>query len=214
MALVPDSLAHPVRLRLARRLVDGGPATFPELVRAGGAHRNTVRRHLETLVREGILRRAPSVPAGRGRPVARYELSADGMPGDRGVEGLAAALASTLSKLRVPAGRLAGIGRAWGRRIARDRDVRAADLPRLLRPLGFDARLRGAAIELRKCPCPRVLPEKPALVCRLAIAIVEGMIHEAGGRVVASRHDPSARRCSAVLANRRAARTGHRNFPV
>ena len=72
-----------------------------------------------------------------------------------------------------------------------------------LTELGFSARVIDDRVELSECPCPVASPHRPALICDLADSVMNGA---AGGteetpRVIAQRHDPGRRRCSARLAN-------------
>jgi hypothetical protein len=75
-------------------------------------------------------------------------------------------------------------------------------LPAALERLGFDARLDGNELVLSACPCRLVSPDRPELVCNLAIAVTEGVLAGCGSslHVSARTHDPERRRCAAVLA--------------
>jgi hypothetical protein len=54
---------------------------------------------------------------------------------------------------------------------------------------------------LTGCPCPLISPERPALVCKLVDAVVDGILDGSGSSLHAVRHehDPVGRSCSAVL---------------
>jgi len=69
-----EVLADPVRLRIVRRLAQNAPASLPQLAEAAGVHRNTLRPHIEELEDAGLIVRAETEPAGRGRPPIRYRL--------------------------------------------------------------------------------------------------------------------------------------------
>jgi predicted ArsR family transcriptional regulator len=76
-------------------------------------------------------------------------------------------------------------------------DAQPGPLERALGGMGFDARLDGETLQLADCPCPRLLPERPELICELALAVAKGV---AGDVQVTDRaHDPRERRCSARL---------------
>ena len=70
--------------RVARALLEGGPATASELARTLGSSATVVRRHLDSLVAEGLVswtERRPFGPAparGRGRPARVFALTDDG----------------------------------------------------------------------------------------------------------------------------------------
>jgi len=52
------------------------PLTQAALVRVTGLHPNTVREHLENLVRRGLVARSLAEPEGRGRPAWLYASTA------------------------------------------------------------------------------------------------------------------------------------------
>jgi DNA-binding transcriptional ArsR family regulator len=80
------------RAAILDRLRDQPEAlTQAALVAATGLHPNTVREHLEGLLRRGLVHRFKAEPAGRGRPAWLYEATAG--PGSGEYAGLAAALA-------------------------------------------------------------------------------------------------------------------------
>jgi hypothetical protein len=76
--------------------------------------------------------------------------------------------------------------------------------------LGFHAALDGDVVTLSGCPCRLVLPDRPELVCRLAVAVVDGLAAASGDRlrVRASTHDPATRTCELRLGRRRRAALG------
>ena len=55
---------------------------------------------------------------------------------------------------------------------------------------------------LSSCPCRLVSPDRPELICNLAVAVVDGILAGSGSplRVTARAHDPQQRRCAAALA--------------
>jgi DNA-binding transcriptional ArsR family regulator len=71
-----EALADPIRLGIVRHLAARGSASRTELARAVAAVPETVRRHLLSLERAGVVERlAPEADSGsRGRPPARYKL--------------------------------------------------------------------------------------------------------------------------------------------
>ncbi len=71
-----DVVAHPVRLRMLRRLSDGRYASIRELTEIGHASKGTLRRHLDALAVLGIVRehRGESDGLTQGRPASCYSL--------------------------------------------------------------------------------------------------------------------------------------------
>lgn len=198
-----DAIADPLRLRLVRRL-SAGPATLSELAAAAGAHANTTRPHVAALEEAGVVRREPGEPAGRGRPADRYLLARDWTPPTGDFRGLAELLATLLIRGRPDPDELRRTGMEWGRWLAGRPGARdpGRELPRALERLGFDARVEDRVLLLASCPCPLVAPDRPDLVCRLALAVTDGVLAGSGSRmrVAGGDHDPKRRNCSATLA--------------
>jgi DNA-binding transcriptional ArsR family regulator len=74
-----EAVADPVRLRILRCLSEHARATVPEIARAADASRQTVRRHLDSLVAFGVVTRVPGLSNGErvGRPATIYHLASD-----------------------------------------------------------------------------------------------------------------------------------------
>lgn len=198
-----DAVADPVRSRLVRRLASGGPASLEELADAAGIHPNTARSHLAALEADGFLERHRSPTEGPGRPRTIFSLRESWTVPDDGFLAMAELLGAALGATRPDARALRRLGARWGRKaVAAARPEDASDeLLRILARLGFDARVEGDRLLLTGCPCPLISHERPALVCRLVDAVVEGILDGAGSGLTAVRaeHDPAARSCSAVL---------------
>ncbi|GJF11854.1 transcriptional regulator [Mycolicibacterium cyprinidarum] len=182
LAVLEDVRAHaPVR-------VAGAAARL-------GVHANTVREHLDALVGLGRVERTTETPGGRGRPAALYRPSgADPVVQARDFAGLAAALAGHLARTSSdPESDARAAGMQWGRELI-DGAVGADDDPRgavldILTRLGFapdaddsevvaDGAPRGIA--LRRCPLLEVARRYPAVVCRVHLGIVEGLLEQLG----------------------------------
>jgi predicted ArsR family transcriptional regulator len=159
-----------------------------------GGHANTVREHLDALVELGLVQRTTESPGGRGRPAALYRPSgADPVVSARDFAGLATALAGHLARTSSDPERDARrAGMDWGRELideagATDENPRRTVLDILTR-LGFapdsdgevDADGVERGIALRACPLLDVARRYPAVVCRVHLGIVEGLLEELG----------------------------------
>jgi predicted ArsR family transcriptional regulator len=203
MVSMLDAVADPVRARLVRRLASGGPASLEELADAAGVHPNTARSHLAALENEGFLERRRLPTDKPGRPRTIFSLRESWTVPDDGFLAMAELLGAALGATRPDARALRRLGARWGRKAveaARPEDA-YDELLRILARLGFDARVEGNRLLLTGCPCPLISPERPALVCRLVDAVVDGILDGAGSGLTAvrSEHNPAARSCSAVL---------------
>jgi predicted ArsR family transcriptional regulator len=207
-----DAIADPLRLRIVRHL-DGAPgATLQELADAAGVHLNTIRPHAAALEDAGVVVRAAAPPAGRGRPRVEYRLAGDWSPPTSDFRGLAELLAAALMRGGHGPEELRAVGLEWGRYLhgrPGGHDV-ARDVPDALEQLGFEARVDDSTLRLTGCPCSRVLPDRPELICELAVAVADGVLAGSGSdvRVGAREHDPEAHRCQLHLEH--AARPGAR----
>ncbi|HEU0315785.1 MAG TPA: helix-turn-helix domain-containing protein [Solirubrobacteraceae bacterium] len=198
-------VADPVRLAIVRRLSSRGSATLGELAEEAGVHANTVRHHVAELEASSIVEREQATPDGPGRPHVRYHLSSGWRLPTTDLRGLSELLCALVVRLGPTPGDIDGLGREWGRFLAgRPAGGPLDELPRLLERLGFDAEVVGSEVRLRSCPCPSISPAHPELICRLAQAVVDGVL-ETGTerlRVAAADHHPERRRCTIRLGGR------------
>ena len=198
-----EAIADPVRLRIVRHLSKSSGASLPELAKAARVHLNTVRPHAGALEAAGVLTRVPAAPAGRGRPPVLYRLTGEWSPPTTDFLGLAELLAAAVLRSGQSPDELRALGMEWGRylRGRPGREDVETDLPRALEQLSFHARLDGRTLQLSACPCSRVLPDRPELVCELAAAVADGVLAGSGSelRVAVRHHDPQKRRCTLVL---------------
>jgi predicted ArsR family transcriptional regulator len=198
-----DALSDPLRLRLVRHLSDHPRSSLQELADAAGVHLNTARAHVGALEEAGAVEREADEPSGRGRPRVSYRLAADWSPPTADFRGLAELLAVAVLRADASPDELRALGREWGRYLRGRPGAHgvAADLPRALERLGFEATVEGSRLELRSCPCSLVLPERPELVCGLAAAVAEGVLSGSGGELTIGErhHDPLRRACSLEL---------------
>jgi predicted ArsR family transcriptional regulator len=189
-----DVIADPVRLAVTRFL-DRGPASTAEVAEGVGIHLNTARAHLRALVEAGIATRADLRGRGRGRPLVRYRLEPDWVPSGDELLRLARLLAAALDGAPSKAAERA---RQWGRRSVASGTP--ADAVSMLERLGFEAGVEDEELTLANCPCPLVSAERPALVCRLVDAALDGALAEGGAKVGSRHHNPEARCCRMALA--------------
>jgi predicted ArsR family transcriptional regulator len=198
-----DTIADPTRLEIVRRLSEGGPASLPELALAAGVHLNTARAHVSALEAAGLVLAEQHSAGARGRPRLRYRLSDDYTLPTSDFRGLAELLAAALVRSGQEPAELRRLGRDWGRYLAGrpgSHDI-DHDLPAALERLGFQARVEGGELLLTACPCRLVLPDRPELLCGLAMAVAEGVLAGSGigTRLTGVAHDPVARHCKATI---------------
>ncbi|WP_296605379.1 helix-turn-helix domain-containing protein [Nocardioides sp.] len=175
------------------------PLTLGALVRMTGLHPNTVREHLDALVRRGLVRRSTALPSGRGRPAHLYE---DTELGQGEYARLAVALTEALALSSSDPSRHANtVGEEWGRELARDRRLGAsspgqarAQVVDLLGDLGFEPRAGGrdCEVELTRCPLLEAAYRSPGIVCGIHLGIVRGLLAEQGVDPAGSELEPFA----------------------
>ena len=196
-------IADPVRLRILLRLEREGAASLEELAEAAEVHVNTVRAHIPALEAAGLLVRDHVQTGSRGRPALRYALAPGWRLSAADLTGLTELLAGAIAALEPDPARLNAIGHDWGRWLAgRPGALPLGELvPSTMAALGFTATLTGDTVELSGCPCTTVLPDRPELLCGLAVAVVDGLAAAARERagVSSSEHDPATRHCALHL---------------
>ena len=180
------------------------PLSIAELSALTGLHGNTVREHLDSLVRTGLAQRNHGSVEGRGRPAWQYSA----MPA-RGHEGreyaaLATALAGQLARTSAhPVVDAVAAGSEWGRQLA---EPVSADGPldtrkqvvRMLDELGFDPDPDGEwkIVKLRSCPLLDAARDQPDVVCGVHHGIVKGALQSLGadpdGTELHAFHEPGA----------------------
>ncbi len=121
-----EDLSPARRTTLDALLELGGRRTVAELAAALGQHPNTVREHLDALVRAGLTERTLRHSAGRGRPAALYRATLAATPAGPEyavlAEVLIGALARALPDRRARAAQALAAGHDWGRAI-REREL-------------------------------------------------------------------------------------------
>ncbi len=198
-----DPLADPTRLRIVRHLSEQGSASLRELAAAADVHVNTARPNVVELERAGVLERESATPSGPGRPAVRYRLVEGWSPPSADFRGLAEVLGAALLRGGFGPDEIRAVGHEWGRYLLGRpgaHDVER-EVPLALERLGFQVTLSGSTLRLSACPCPLVLPQRPQLLCELAVAVADGVLAGAGSelRVGGRDHNPAARSCAARL---------------
>jgi predicted ArsR family transcriptional regulator len=198
-----DAVADPVRARLVRRLASSGAASLEDLAKAAGVHPNTARAHVSALEADGFIERQTRPTDRPGRPRTVFSLREAWTVPDEGFLAMAELLGATLGATKTDPRALRRLGVRWGRKAVAAAGPGDAhdELVHVLARLGFDARIDGKRLILTGCPCPLISPERPALVCKLVDAVVDGILDGSGSGLHAVRHqhDPVGRSCSAVL---------------
>jgi predicted ArsR family transcriptional regulator len=186
----PARPMSPSRAGILERLrAQPEPVTQAALATISGLHGNTVREHLEALLRAGLVRRVRAEPSGRGRPAWLYEAVSEQDGGE--YAGLAAALAASIARTsKDPRGDAAAAGEAWGHELVRDRAGSAPDpvaarhrVLELLEDLGFDPRRDpedAAHVRLVRCPLLEAAHRHPEVVCGVHLGLVRGALEEYG----------------------------------
>lgn len=143
-------------------------------------HPNTVRFHLELLMRAGLVQPAPPIlRGGRGRPSIRYRLTGDGSASlHQSRTGLTQALADALADDPTGAGRAYEAGRRWGRELSRAQPAKS--VVDLLDEHGFDATGSNGELELHWCPFADVADASPEIVCTLHRGMIDGALEQSG----------------------------------
>jgi len=180
--------------------------TVQELATRTGLHPNTVRFHLDILVREGQVDQVSAAPRGPGRPSTRYRAVRRMDPnGPSRVDLLATALAEHLVRDSPdPAAVATDIGRRWGAgllgpsaspRSGVDRGEAVTAVTSVLADLGFvpeaDGAQDGDTVRLRHCPFLSVVEaDLRAVVCPLHMGLMRGAFEAIGAPVTVDRMEP------------------------
>jgi predicted ArsR family transcriptional regulator len=179
------------------------PLGVVQLAERLGIHPNTVRFHLDTLVRTGQVERVVAAPAGPGRPPLAFRMSPGMDPmGPRNYQLLAGMLVDQLAAEPDPSGRGLTAGRAWGRQLhttAPVRHGRRADgveqLLGLLGDLGFEPERRSSddgsgQIALRNCPFLDLVESRTHVVCPIHLGLMQGAMAAARSPITVERLEP------------------------
>lgn len=184
------------------------PVGVAEIAAHLGVHPNTARFHLEALVRDGVLERAPDAPSGPGRPRVGY-LARPGLArgGARRYRALAEILLGHLSTTSDdPTEAATAAGRTWGAHLVprpapfheTTRDDAVDQLTAMLDDLDFapepvaDAQGATDRVRLRHCPFLELAEPHRDLVCPLHLGLMQGALTEIDAPVTVTALEPFA----------------------
>ncbi|MFI6674107.1 helix-turn-helix transcriptional regulator [Kribbella sp. NPDC050470] len=167
------------------------PTTLNALVATTGLHVNTVREHLDALVRDGLAHRHQAPPAGRGRPAWLYEATGSDAAAAPEYAGLASALAAAIHRTSTtPREDAVTAGLDWGHQLARARNAGPTSSPAaarrevvsLLDEIGFapQADARNNVVRLTRCPLLEAAHKYPDVVCGVHLGLARGALEEYG----------------------------------
>ena len=189
-------LASVSRTALLELLRSGrGPWGVGQVAEQVGLHPNTVRSHLDLLVKSGYAVRHAEAPRGPGRPRMVYEATAapdDGTNYRLLAEVLARHLIATSER---PGEAAVSAGRDWatsqrsapGDPVMSEQDAVAA-VVRMLADSGFvpEVSADGTVINLHHCPFRELALSHPEVVCGAHLGIIQGALAELGAPVQAT----------------------------
>lgn len=151
-----------------------------------GVHPNTVRFHLDTLVRDGRVERVEPDRKRPGRPPLLFRAARRMDPdGPRRYLLLAEILAMSLAAGRNPGAKALAAGRAWGKRlespVPHEKKMSEREsidhLVNLLDDLGFAPERRGVQqVGLRHCPFLELAQIQTSIVCPIHLGLMQGAL--------------------------------------
>lgn len=194
MSAVPsasDTPGVPGRRDLVLQLLRDAsePRSIASLADEMGVHPNTVRFHLDALVRAGRVEQFVGETAGPGRPPVLFRNSPRMDPtGPTNYRLLASVLVDHLAtSAKNPSATAAEMGRAWGPSLIDDQPRRAvsrsqsvAELTDVMADLGFrpepPASRRATELRLRHCPFNDLAQTHGTVICALHLGLMQGAL--------------------------------------
>lgn len=202
------------RAEVLAQLRDAGrPLTVAEVADRGGLSPNTARFHLDGLVDDGLVERAPEERSTPGRPRMLYAVRA-AVGGPRSYALLAEMLTGLVASLPAAGSTARDAGRAWGRHLVEraapservDADEAVARLNRLLEAIGFAPQTcpgqdGETEVRLHHCPFEEIARDHTDVVCAIHLGLMQGALDELGAPVRATALEPfvTPTRCVARL---------------
>lgn len=167
------------------------PLDLAALSTATGLHPNTIRFHLDILLRAGLVQEHRLRRVSRGRPRMAYTAAATRGDGNQAM--LAGILVNHLDESGQH-GVAEHAGRAWARRIAPGTSPRPGDVAgatahvvALFREMGFDpdtAEGEDNRIDLRACPFRTLAQQHPGVVCGLHRGLLREFVTQASAGTI------------------------------
>jgi predicted ArsR family transcriptional regulator len=186
------------------------PLTRAEVADRAGVSSRLATFHLEKLVAEGLLEATyerDGSSAAVGHPAKRYRpanLDVEVSIPPRRYDLAAEILAEAVDKN--PADRLhamlAEVAAEYGRQLGSEASADDGDSRMLavLRVTGYEPSVSGDDVVLRNCPFQQVAAALPEVICRMNLALIEGVLAGAEATSFRAVLAPSAGRCCVVLA--------------
>lgn len=209
-----SSLAEPVRWTLYRLVAsESGGVGRDRAAAATGLSRSTASYHLDRLVADGLLkvryeRLTGRTGPGSGRPAKIYERASEALEVSlppRDYQTVAALLATAMERESGSSGGLVEVAREFGRDLWRHRDDEAHDEPTcpvlvsLLARRGYEPYTQVGDVKLRNCPFDALAQTHRKLICAMNLAIIQGLIEEAGEPGVTALLAPEDGHCCVLV---------------
>ena len=167
-------------------------------------HPNTVRFHLEALIRDGRVEHVQPDRSGPGRPPLMFRAVREmDHGGPRRYQLLAEILSIGIAADSDPSAKAMAAGRAWGRSLpprsattpVASVEASIDQLMELLDGLGFAPERRepeGRQVGLRHCPFLEVAKTSTAIVCPIHLGMMQGALENWNAPVTVERLEPLA----------------------
>jgi predicted ArsR family transcriptional regulator len=180
-----------------------GPRSIASMADEMAVHPNTIRFHLETLVRAGRVEQLVGDTAGPGRPAVLFRASRRMDPAGPTNYRLLASILTTYLAANAddPVSTAEKLGRGWGPSLVDGRPRRALSktqavtaLTDVLADLGFGPEpptgRRSTDIRLRHCPFHELVQTHGDTICALHLGLMQGVLDSVGGPVTVDALDP------------------------
>lgn len=185
------------RVQILHLVQSRSPRTIGEICEATGLHANTVREHLQRLIEGGYVIHRTEHRTTRGRPRTLYS-AATGAPD----------ASSSVARDKVTAAARRGdllrrVLPTPASDLSTDATYQLDALIEHLEESGFEPVIDDAELTVDLTPCPHVAarPEDRPVLCRVHLSLMQGVLTEAGGPIVAEavRDAASPQECTVQL---------------